>query len=251
LKRGETSRRESAAAEPEREEGPPDLRPRSRARRILFYGRIALAVLVAGALAYAYATSDIDLSWLSPSPNAASQQRAALYDAGGQGGGRGTPVLGKATWRTRTQTSGSSGTANTVVLIEAEIPERSLAMTLTIARDNEPGAGMSHMVDIEFAQPEQLPFGGITAVPRIVMKEAETDLGDDLVGTSIAVRPGNYLFGLLGTPDTIQRNMRLLRTRPWLGVLINFANGQSQTLNIEKGASGQKVIEEALAKWGQ
>jgi hypothetical protein len=262
---GETERRESASrrpdaprrgtppsAEPETEdEAQPNVRPRSLWRRLFFFTRILLAVAMVGALAYAYATSEIDLSWLSASPSAASPQRAALYDASGQGKDRGLPVVGKAAWRTATQTSSGSDKPETVVMVDAQIPESSLAMTMTIERDTEPGAGMSHMIEITFAQPDRLPFGGISAVPKIVMKATETDLGDDLVGTSIAVGPGNYLFGLLGTPDLIARNTQFLRTRPWLGVLINFADGPPQMLTVEKGASGQKAIEDALAKWGQ
>jgi hypothetical protein len=248
VRRGEGARREGPPLEPEGEDKPPDLRPRSLFRRIFFYTQIILAVLLAAALAYALATSDIDLSWLAASPNAASPQRAALYDT--KGGNRSAPILGKATWRTTTET-GASDKPETVVMLEAEIPERSLAMTVTIGRDSESGAAMSHVFEISFARPEQLPFGGISSVPKIVMKEAETDPGDDLVGTGTRVGPGSYLFGLLGTPDSIQRNIQLLRTRRWLGVLINFADGQAQMLNAEKGASGQKAIDEALAKWGQ
>ena len=39
--------------------------------------------------------------------------------------------------------------------------------------------------------------------------------------------------------------------RPWMGILINFGDGSTQTLNVEKGASGERTINEALAKWGQ
>ncbi len=255
--RAESPRRASPPVEPE----PSGEQPRSRSifRRIAFYARIAVLVLAAGLLAYAYATSgfdltrlasDIDLSWLTASPNAASPQRAVLYDVR-PGDRKAAPLVGKATWRTRTQASDGSGNPETVLALDAEIPERQLAMTMTIARETETGGGMSHTFEIGFARPDQVPFGGISGVSKIVMKGAETELGDDLIGTSITVGPGNYLFGLLDTPDALRRNVELLRTRPWLGVLIVFGDGQAQMLNVEKGASGQRAIDDALAKWGQ
>jgi hypothetical protein len=156
--------------------------------------------------------------------------------------------VGKATWRTRTQAS-ASGKPDTVVTLDAEIPERQLAMTMT-SRAAETGAGMSHTIEIGFAQPNQLPFGGIAGVSKIVMKGAETELGDDLIGTSIAIGPGSYLFGLLGTPDAIRRNLELLRTRPCLGLLLLFANGPAPLPTLKR-RPGQRAIDDALAKWGQ
>jgi hypothetical protein len=249
LRRSEPPRRASlpAAAEPELADEPVAPPRRSLFQRIFFYAKIALALALVGALSYFIATSDFDLSWLSASPSAASAQRAALYDAGP--GSSASPVVGKATWRTSTRTSNASAKPETVITIEAQIPERSLAMTMTIGRDSEPDAGISHMFEIAFARPEQLPFGGITSVSRIVMKASETDPGDDLLGKNITVAPGNYLFAL--QQGSLQRNVELLSSRPWLGVLINFANGSAQMLNVEKGASGQKAVADALAKWAQ
>ena len=83
------------------------------------------------------------------------------------------------------------------------------------------------------------------------MKNSETDAGEDLIGTSIPVSSGTYLFGLLGTEDALARNIAALKSRPWMGILINFGQGQSQMLNIEKGAPGQKALNDALAKWGE
>ena len=159
-----------------------------------------------------------------------------------------TPVVGKATWRTRTDAS--SGTPATVVVLEAEIPERQIALTMTLSREAE-GGGMSHTFELQFAHPDTLPFGGIATVPKIVMKDSETGLGDDLIGTNITVSPGSYLFGLLSTPDAVARNVEALRMRRWMGILINFGDGSTQTLNVEKGASGERTINEALAKWAQ
>jgi hypothetical protein len=135
-------------------------------------------------------------------------------------------------------------------VLEAEIPERQIALTMTIAREAD-GGGMSHMFDLQFAHADTLPFGGIAAVPKIHMKDSETGLGEDLIGTSITVGPGSYLFGLLSTPDAVARNVQALRMRPWMGIPLNFGDGTTQTLNVEKGASGERAINEALAKWGQ
>jgi hypothetical protein len=107
------------------------------------------------------------------------------------------------------------------------------------------------LLELRFLKPEELPFGGITRISNIAMKAAETDAGESLVGTSINIAPGQFMFGLLGVEDVVKQNVQRLRTQNWLEFTIIFGNGAAYTLSIEKGASGQKAIDEALAKWGQ
>jgi hypothetical protein len=42
-----------------------------------------------------------------------------------------------------------------------------------------------------------------------------------------------------------------LRTQKWLDLTLIFANNAAYTLTVEKGASGERVLNEAFAKWGQ
>jgi hypothetical protein len=209
--------------------------------------QIGVLVGLLGLAGYAFWSRDIDLSGLLALPDAlASSQRVALYEAGKADA---APTVGKATWQTRTEST-ESGKTVTVIMLDAQIPEQQIALTMAISREAD-GGGMSHMFELQFARPEALPFGGISSVPKIVMKGGETDLGDDLIGTSIPVDAGRYLFGLLGTPDALARNVQALRSRPWMGILINFAQGPARMLNVQKGSPGQKAINDALAKWGQ
>jgi hypothetical protein len=237
-------KRDSAGkpVDPERQRlRPLNAGPRRRARRW-----IVLAAQIAGATA-AGALLFLSRDWSSPLPQAmASPQRAALYPVGEANA---DPIVGMATWQTRLDSSGA-GTPATVVVLDARIPERQIELTLSISRDAG-DAGTSHMIDLRFAHPQALPYGGISAVPKIVMKGGETDLGDDLIGTGFSVGPGRFLFGLLDTQDSLSRNAEALRSRPWMGILINFAEGPAQMLNVEKGSPGQRALDDALAKWGQ
>jgi hypothetical protein len=71
------------------------------------------------------------------------------------------------------------------------------------------------------------------------------------VGTSINIAPGQFMFGLLGVPDVVQQNVQRLRTQNWLDFALIFANGAPYTLSVEKGASGERAVNEALAQWGE
>jgi hypothetical protein len=144
----------------------------------------------------------------------------------------------------------NGGKPDMVVTLDAEIPDPHVTLAMTLSRVGDSG-GMSHLLELRFAKPEELPFGGIARVSNISMKTAETDAGESLVGTSINIAPGQFMFGLLGVEDVVKQNVQRLRTQSWLEFTIIFGNGAAYTLSIEKGASGQKAIDEALAKWGQ
>jgi hypothetical protein len=227
----------------------PEQKSRPFLRLAVVYVLVAAVVIGAGALGYSYVVGALDLGWLNRGAGQAVAQpaRAILYE-GGQSGQTGTRVEGKAVWGTRMEPN--DGKPDIVVTVNAEIPDPHITLAMTLSRVGDSG-GMSHLLELQFAKPEELPFGGISRVSNIAMKAAETDAGESLVGTSINIAPGQFMFGLLGVEDVVKQNVQRLRTQGWLDFTIIFGNGAAYTLSIEKGASGQKAIDEALAKWGQ
>jgi hypothetical protein len=222
---------------------------RSFVRLAAVYMLIAAIVLGAAGLGYAYVAGAIDLTWLNLWPSQAAQSQRAILSEGGQAGRTGQPVEGKAIWRTRMEPNG--GKPDMVVTLDAEIPGQHIALTMSLSRVGDAGAGMSHLLELRFAKPEELPFGGISRISNIAMKGAETESGESLVGTSINIAPGHFMFGLLGVADVIRQNVQRLRTQNWMDFTIVFASGAAYTLTVEKGASGERALNEAFANWGQ
>jgi hypothetical protein len=227
-------------------------RPTSFLRLALAYLLVTAIVLGAGALGYAYMVGAINLSELSlwPGETASQSERALLFE-GGQNGRNGQPTEGKAIWRTRTEPSSSGGKPDTVVTLEVQIPEPKLALTATISHVTDAGSSMSHLLELRFGQPQDAPMGGVSRVSNIGLKREETGAAESLVGTSINIAPGQFMFGLLGVEDVVKQNVERLRTQNWIDFTLIFGNGAAYTLSVEKGASGTRALNEALAKWGQ
>jgi hypothetical protein len=237
-------------------------KPRPFLRPALAYLLVTVIVVGAGVLGYAYVVGSINLgtinlgsinlSWLTlPSGPAAPQSEQALLYEAGQSGGTGKPVEGKATWGTRTETGGSTGKPDTVVSLDVEFPEPHIALAMTISRVADAGSAMSHLLELRFGQPQDMPFGGVARVSNIAMRGGRTDAAESMVGTSINIAPGQFMFGLLGVEDVIKENVRRLRTQSWLDVTVIFESGAAYTLSVAKGASGERAVNEALANWGQ
>jgi hypothetical protein len=222
---------------------------RSLVRLTAVYVLVAAIVVGAASLGYGYLVGAVDLSWLTQAA-APPSQRAILYE-GGRTARTGKSFEGTAIWRTRTEPTGPAGKPDLVVTLDAAIPEQHIALAMSLSRVADAGAGMSHLLELRFAKPEELPFGGVSRISNIAMKGTETESGESLVGTSINIAPGQFMFGFLGVEDVVRQNVQRLRTQSWLDFTIIFESGAAYTLTIEKGASGEKAINEALAKWGQ
>jgi len=225
---------------------------RSLAKMAALYMLAAAIVVGAGALGYAYLIGAIDLPWHPQGLGRATprSERAILYEAS-QSAGTAKPVEGKAIWRTRMEPTGPAGKSDMLVTLDVEIPEPHIALTMKLSHVGEAGASMSHLLEMGFAKPEELPFGGILRISNIGTKATETGASESLVGTTINFAPGQFMFGLLGMEDVVRQNVERLRTRNWLEFTIIFANGAAYMLAIEKGASGESAFNEAFAKWGQ
>ena len=224
------------------------------------FGRMAIAVVLfaVSMIGYLHLTGEENLSfWLSdrvgnrPPPasaeltGSASAQRAVLYveDANNPVG---REVRGRALWDARA-TGDPAG--EIALLLEVEIPERDLAMSLRMHRNSGDGSTISHLVQFKFTTTKKLATDEVASVIGIVMKHEERASGILLTGQVVTVTTGVFLLGLSGAD--VERNLRLLRERDWLDIAIVYKNGSRNILAIEKGQTGTQAVQRALNKWAQ
>jgi hypothetical protein len=102
-----------------------------------------------------------------------------------------------------------------------------------------------------FNMPADNPSGGVQNVPGVLMKQAEQTRGVPLAGLAVKVTPGFFLIGLSSLESDMQRNMQLLKERSWFDVPIVYGNNRRAILAMEKGTPGERVFNEAFARWAQ
>jgi clan AA aspartic protease (TIGR02281 family) len=108
----------------------------------------------------------------------------------------------------------------------------------------------SHTIEFLFKLPPDFPYGGILSVPGIWMKQAEQVQGTPLFGAAVKVTTGYFLIGLSGAPADKDRNVQLLKQRPWFDIPIIYTNNRRAILAIEKGPPGERAFADAFAAWG-
>ena len=184
-------------------------------------------------------------------PNApAVAQRVVLYEED-PNNPQGRQFVGSAVWHTQTVSPGSGLAPELEVRADITIPERNMTVTWTLRRNTDQALPASHTIEIMFNLPPDFPGGGIANVPGILMKDSEQARGVPLAGLAVKVTNGFFLIGLSAVDADVQRNIDLLKTRPWFDIPIVYNNGGRAILALEKGPPGDRAFADAFAAWGK
>jgi hypothetical protein len=181
---------------------------------------------------------------------AAVAQRVVLYDED-PAEPQGKQYVGTAVWRTESVPSTGSQPPEIVARADIDVPDRKMKVTLSFRRSIEANSPVSHTIELAFVLPQDSTNGGVANVPGILMKSAEQTRGTPLAGQSVKVTDGFFLVGLVATDADKQRNIQLLKERPWFDVPLVYANQRRAILAIEKGSPGERAFADAFSVWKQ
>ena len=186
-----------------------------------------------------------------PGPSGpAVAQRVVLYEED-PSNPEGNRYVGSALWRTETISPGPGQAPDLAIRVDVEIPERRLAMTMSIRRNTDTGLPATHTVEIMFNLPTDFAFGGVASVPGLLMKEAEQLRGAPLSGLAVKVTNNFFLIGLSAVEADLQRNLTLLKERSWFDIPMVYNNGRKAILAVEKGNPGERAFNDAFTTWKQ
>jgi len=177
-------------------------------------------------------------------------QRVVLYEED-PNNPQGRQFVGSAVWRTETVSPGSGLAPELEVRADITIPERNMTVTWTLRRNTDQALPASHTIEIMFNLPSDFPGGGVANVPGVLMKDSEQARGVPLAGLAVKVTNGFFLIGLSAVPADVQRNIDLLKTRPWFDIPIVYNNGGRAILALEKGPPGDRAFADAFAAWAK
>ncbi|MGN6462505.1 MAG: hypothetical protein ACTHLY_15030 [Pseudolabrys sp.] len=186
----------------------------------------------------------------SAAPATDVAQKAILYEEDPEDP-QGKRYVGSVLWRTETVSPGPGLAPELAIRADVDVPERRMKMTLSLRRNADKALPASHTLEIVFNVPPDFAGGGVANVPGVLMKSGEQTRGTPLAGLAVKVTTGYFLVGLSATDADLQRNLQLLRERPWFDIPVVYNDGKRAILGIEKGPAGERVFEDALRAWGQ
>ncbi len=177
-------------------------------------------------------------------------QKVVLYEED-QADPAGKRYIGSAVWRTEMAAPAPGQPAEMVVRAQIEIPEQKIGLQWSLRRNTDKQLPASHMVEVMFNLPPDFAHGGISSIPGILMKQAETTRGVPLAGQAVKVTSSYFLIGLSSVDADMQRNIQLLKDRPWFDIPVVYNDGRRAIIAIEKGTPGDRAFTEAFAAWKQ
>ena len=175
-------------------------------------------------------------------------QRVVLYEEDSNDP-QGKRYVGSVIWRTETVSPGPGLAPELAVRADVEIPERRITATWSLRRNTDQALPASHTIEILFNLPADFAGGGIANVPGILMKQSEQARGTPLAGLAVKVTNGFFLIGLSAVDADMQRNIQLLKERPWFDIPVVYTNGGRAILAMEKGTPGDRAFNDAFAAW--
>ena len=173
-------------------------------------------------------------------------QRVMLYEEE-RGNPQGRSAAGTVVWSNETKTSETANIPELVVRADIDIPERRMEMTWRLRRTT--GLSTSHTIEFLFKIPQNFTGGDIFNVPGIWMKPAERLQGTALAGLAVKVTAGYFLIELSAADADKQRNLELLKGRPWIDIPIVYTNNRRAILAVEKGTAGEQAFQKAFGAW--
>ncbi len=61
----------------------------------------------------------------------------------------------------------------------------------------------------------------------------------------------SFLIGLSSVGADMQRNNELLKEQSWIDIPVVYGDGKRAIIAVEKGAPGERALNDAFAAWGQ
>ncbi|MGB6495089.1 MAG: hypothetical protein WBF00_16280, partial [Methylocella sp.] len=175
-------------------------------------------------------------------------RRAALLVEAPEEKSKVKTYLGTVVWRVDNVSTGPDEPLSSAVRADIDIPDEKLQVAMTIQKNFDGTLPASHTMTLMFAVPQDSPLGNIKQISVLQMRREDSPSGESLKGITVPVTENSFLVGL-SRGDAEAFNLDLLRSRQWLDVPMVLANGHIAKLTFEKGPSGQRALDDAMASW--
>lgn len=159
--------------------------------------------------------------------------------------------VGSVIWHNEQITPTPGQPAQTAIKADIDIPDLALRLSWIMSRNADTSLPASHTIQIIFGDSEKFQSSKVANIPGILMDVPEQNKGVPLAGLSVKVTNGFFLIGLSSVDVDVQRNVSLLKDRPWMDIPIVFADGTRALLAVEKGTPGERAFADAFAAWKQ
>ncbi len=156
--------------------------------------------------------------------------------------------VGTVVWTTENLSPGQGQPLAMAVRAEVDIPDADLKLSMLLQKNVEAQFPASHTIELRFTQTAGNSLGSVKQINVPQLRKDDTPTGDPLAGLPVTITDNYFLVGLT-RGDVVARNLDLLQSRNWIDVPCLLASGKIAKVTFEKGATGDKLLSDAIQSW--
>ena len=208
----------------------------------------------AGSTSTKQAATDTVAPPASPSPPASANpevpvaHRAALLIEAPDEPNKVKTYLGTVVWKLNNVNDGPGDNVGLAVEADVDLPDDKMKASITFEKNTDSSLPASHTIKLRFSMQPGSFTGNIKQISVPQLRQEDSPSGEALAGVTVSVVPNSFLVGLSpGNAETV--NIKQLKDLQWIDVPILLDSGKIAKLTFEKGPSGERDINEAVAAW--
>ena len=184
----------------------------------------------------------------SANPEVPVAHRAALLIEAPDEPNKVKTFLGTVVWKLNNVNEGPAETVGLAVEADIDLPDDKMKATITFEKNTDSSLPASHTIKLRFMMQPGSATGNIKQISVPQLRQEDSPSGEALAGVTVSVIPNTFLVGLSpGNAETI--NIKQLKELQWIDVPILLDSGKIAKLTFEKGPSGERDLNEAIAAW--
>jgi len=156
---------------------------------------------------------------------------------------------GTVLWRLENTGGVDGGQLRPAIRGDVDFPDPKVKATILIQKNVDQALSASHTINIAF----KFQGGDVKGVSQIgnpELRRPDAQRGQQVAGIPVPINESNFLIGLMRGPNEA-RNLQLLRTPAIIDIPLKLSDNRLATINLEKGASGERVFSDALDAWSR
>jgi hypothetical protein len=155
--------------------------------------------------------------------------------------------LGSVVWSAAPANPGQPGSSG--VKAEVEIPDLKMHATMILRKNVDASLPASHTIDLRVTFDEGSPVKGIKDIGLPQMRRDDPPSTTPLAGVRVKINDSYFLIGLNRADADIARNVDAIGSLGWFDFPMLLSDDRIAKLTFEKGADGEKIVNDAVAAW--
>jgi hypothetical protein len=180
-------------------------------------------------------------------PGVAVAARAAMLVAVASDPQKPAVSLGSVVWSEIPAVAGQP--ASVAVKAEADIPDLKMHAVMTIRKNGDPSLPASHTIELRLSFADGADIKGIKDMRVPMMRRDDPPSQDPLAGVRVKISDSYFLIGLNRGDAEVAHNVDLIANRGWFDFPLLLGDDRIAKLTFEKGADGERIVNDALAAW--